>query len=87
MTQLTLRGFDEELERRVRRLAARERISLNKAALKLMRQGAGLSNSAKVGKAIGTQLDDFIGSWDREQWRELEEATAVFERIDEEQWQ
>ena len=36
--QLSLRGFDEELERRIRQLARREKISLNKAALMLMRR-------------------------------------------------
>ncbi len=44
MTQLTLRGLDPELEKRLRELAARDQLSLNKAALKLMRRGAGLES-------------------------------------------
>ena len=38
MQQLSLRGFDKELERRIRQLARTEGISLNKAALKLFRK-------------------------------------------------
>ena len=43
MHQLTVHGFDDELSAAVRRLAKREGISLNQAALKLLRKGAGLS--------------------------------------------
>lgn len=42
MKQLTVRGFDDELTRRIRQLASRKGISLNRAALRLLRRGAGL---------------------------------------------
>ena len=61
MTQLTLRGFDPELEKRLRELAARDNSSLNKAALKLMRRGAGLEAIASPGPGIGSQLRQFAG--------------------------
>ena len=41
MNQLTVRGFDDELSAAVIRLAKREGISLNQAALKLLRKGRG----------------------------------------------
>ena len=41
MKQLTIRGFDEDLERAIRQLARRDGISLNRAALKLLRRGRG----------------------------------------------
>jgi hypothetical protein len=53
--QLSLRGFDKELARRIRELARRERVSLNKAALLFMRRGAGL--------VVSDALDGFIGRW------------------------
>ena len=59
MTQLTLRGFDPELERALRRLAREEGISLNQAALKLLRKGAGVKRSAQ---AIGAAVDPFVGA-------------------------
>ncbi|WP_232210364.1 hypothetical protein [Nitrococcus mobilis] len=45
MNQLTFRGLDKELERRIRQLAEQEHISMNKAALKLMRRGSGLDRA------------------------------------------
>ena len=44
MNQLTVRGFDDELAERIRRLAKRDGTSLNQAALKLLRKGAGLAD-------------------------------------------
>ena len=41
MSQLTVRGFDDELSAAVRRLAKCDGISLNQAVLKLIRKGAG----------------------------------------------
>ncbi len=87
MTQLTVRGFDKHLAHRIRQLAHRENISLNKAALKLMRRGAGLHEDASRINAIGDRLDGFIGSWDKAQTDEFEREISVFETIDAEQWQ
>lgn len=61
MTQLTLRGFDPALENCLRELAARDNSSLNKAALKLMRRGAGLEAAASSSLGIGNQLRQFAG--------------------------
>ena len=66
MKQLTIRGLDERLERRLRELAAEQRISLNRAALALMRRGAGLSNRRGSTDAVGSALDKFIGVWSDE---------------------
>lgn len=62
MKQITIRGFDDELGAFVRHLAKREEISLNKAALKLLRRGAGLENHPPEENAVGTSLDHLIGS-------------------------
>ena len=42
MNQLTVRGFDKGLERRLRQVARDRGVSLNRAALILLREGAGL---------------------------------------------
>lgn len=84
-TQLTVRGFDEELERRLRQLAAERDISLNQAALTLMRKGAGL-DAAGGPDLIGNSLDHLMGIWTDEQAAELREATQDFDRIDEDLW-
>ncbi len=83
MTQLTLRGFDRELEARLNRLARERGLSLNKAALLLMRRGAGLTEEGAEVRTVGDSLDEFIGSWKPEQEREVLTAVEAFEQIDE----
>lgn len=85
MNQLTLRGFDAELERRIRRLAESERISLNKAALRLLQRGAGMEPMPQRNR-IGDTLDDFLGDWTEEEARAFRLSQKPLEQIDEEQW-
>ncbi len=59
--QLTLRGFDEELKGRLEELARVHSISLNRAALLLMRRGAGLAGLSGTG--AGTGAGSAAGSW------------------------
>ncbi len=86
MNQLTVRGFDDELSARLRRLAAREGISLNQAALKLLRKGAGLTDSKENPNAIGDSLDDLFGTWSQEEADRFDAALEVFEKVDESMW-
>lgn len=86
MRQLTIRGFDLELEQKIRNLARREGISMNKAALRLLRKGADLSESAEGGR-IGTRLHKYAGTMSDEEARELLESIADTEGIDPEIWQ
>jgi hypothetical protein len=78
MDQLSLRGFDKELARRIRELARREHVSLNKAALLLMRRGAGLVDPAPSQATVGDALDAFIGRWSRADEERLLESIAPF---------
>lgn len=89
MKQLTLRGFDARLEECLRELARERQISLNRAALLLMRRGAGLAGRsalAATAGTVGTALDSFIGVWSAEQEAELLEAIEPLEQIDPELW-
>ena len=85
LKQLTLRGFDADLERLLRLEARNAGVSLNQAALRLLRRGAGLGD-ASGSAAVGDALDRFIGTWSASEERELLEAVAVFDRVDEEFW-
>jgi hypothetical protein len=82
LQQLTLRGFDEELEKAIRRLAADERMSLNRAAMMLLRKGAGLGQLSKIGHS----LDKYFGTWTEEEFREFQESQKFFDVIDEDLW-
>ena len=86
MNQLTVRGFDDELSERIRRLAKRDGTSLNQAALKLLRKGAGLADPAQKADTVGASLDHLIGSWSDDEAAELDTALDEFETIDESAW-
>lgn len=86
MRQLSLRGFGKELEKRIRDLAQKEKISLNKAALKLMRRGAGTAESSEGAANVGDALDSFIGRWTEQDERRLLDSIAPCEAVDPALW-
>ena len=86
MNQLTVRGLDDEISDHLRHLASREGISLNKAAVKLLRKGAGLTDDAGDERTIGSSLDFFIGSCTKAEADELAAALEEFHTIDESMW-
>ena len=87
MNQLTVRGFDDELNAILHHLAKQEDISLNQAALRLLRKGAGLTDADQGNpNAIGTALDDLFGLWSRDEAESFDAALDVFETVDEEAW-
>ena len=86
MNQLTVRGFDDELTEHIRRLAKRDGISLNQAALKLLRKGAGLADPLRRADTVGSSLDHLIGTWTADEAAEVDEALEELEIIDEAAW-
>lgn len=82
MTQLTLRGFDSELEKRLRDLARRNATSLNKAALQLMRRGAGLEPGFKSARPIGDALGRFAGRMSAGDAKATDKAVAEMRKSD-----
>ena len=86
MKQLTVRGFGDELSEAIRRLANRDGTSLNRAAVKLMRRGAGLEDG-QGSDTVGSSLDHLIGTWSRAEADEMERALRHFETIDEAVWE
>ena len=86
MNQLSIRGFDKELERRIREVAKKRHLSLNKAAILLLRRGAGLDEAHQSTGIVGDSLNEHIGSWTTADEAELLANTEAFERIDEGLW-
>lgn len=87
MTQLTIRGFDPLLEKQLRKIAKENHWSLNKAALYLMRRGAGIAKNGAITNAIGDGLDRFCGLWNADEADRFDESIKTFERIDSDLWQ
>lgn len=86
MKQLTIRGFDPRLERKIRQLARAEGISLNKAVLRLLRKGAGLVEEGPGEDTVGDSLDHLIGTWTPAETAEFEDALGDLSEIDESLW-
>lgn len=86
MNQLTIRGFDDELASRIRKLASREGISLNRAVLRLLRRGAGLGEHNDDADVVGGALDHLIGTWTAEEAAEMDRALEDLSHIDEAMW-
>ena len=84
---LTIRGLDTETEARLRELARHRGISLNKAAILLMRKGAGIRLDQAGPEVVGHALDAFIGSWTHEEEAEVLQAVNDLNTLDETLWQ
>ncbi len=86
LKQLTVRGFDGDVELAIRRLARSEAISLNEAVLRLLRKGAGIRTSGVKRDCVGDSLDHLAGTWSAEEAHEFDAATSSLEQIDAELW-
>ena len=84
MKQLTLRGFSPELKRALAETARQRGTSLNKAALYLMRRGAGLRDPGEDAPTIGGALDRYAGTWSTDEVRRVDEAVRKLDRVEDE---
>ena len=84
--QLTVRGFDAELERVLRETARRRGVSLNRAALELMRRGSDLPEGGPDAGCVGSSLDHLIGTISDDEADRVLEVVASCNRVDEELW-
>lgn len=87
MNQLTVRGFDDDLAKRIRQLADDEGISLNRAVLRLLRRGAGLESGKAGTDTVGSSLDHLIGTWTHEEALEMDRALGDLSHIDRGMWE
>ena len=78
MKKIELSGFEDDLVKALRRVAEREQISMEQAAVKLLRKGAGLEVAKKPAGKIGNSLDHFIGTWSEEEAAELQAALREY---------
>jgi len=84
--QLTVRGLDPRVMAEIQRVARAKGISLNKAALSVLRRGAGLEEPVANERLIGSALDRFVGTWTASQAREFSRGMRSLEQVDEDFW-
>lgn len=85
MTQLTVRGFDKALARRIREVAKARGLSLNQAAVLLLRQGAGLA-PAEAAARVGDSMKALVGAWSREEEAQFRRSLRPLEEVDPAFW-
>lgn len=85
MRQLIIRGIDSDLSLVLEDLAHRDGISLNEAALKLLRKSAGLADAPPTDTSAS--LGRFVGAMTVEDAEAVNAAVEeAFETIDESKW-
>lgn len=82
MTQITLRGIDPEIERKIRRMAKESGKSLNRVVLDIIDQHAEFNKKDKGENS----LKKLAGGWSEEDAQTFLEAIRSCEQIDEEMW-
>ena len=80
-----MRGFDKALARRIRQEAKARGLSLNQAAVLLLRQGAGLA-PAERSKRVGDSMKELIGAWSEAEEAEFRRAIRPLEEVDPAFW-
>ncbi len=83
--QLTLRDIDPRVLDEIERVARVEGLSLNKAAGKILKAGAGVRDATES-RCIGAAVDRFVGSVTAEGARNLSKSLRALEQIDDEFW-
>ncbi len=83
MSQITLRGLPEPLEREIRRQARRRGSSLSKAIIELLERAVGFNHPSPKKR----DLSSLAGTWDEAAFSEFEKAVSAFGEIEPEIWQ
>ena len=86
MSQLTIRGVDDNLQQRLKHEAARHKQSINRYVLSLLHQAAGIRGAAQVEQEEFHDLDRLAGTWTEQESAEFEAQLAAQRSIDEELW-
>ncbi len=84
MSQITLRGIDNETEKKIRREAKRKGKSLNKIILEMISQRGGQKKEKE--ELPANSLRKLAGGWSRKEADKFLESIKSCEQIDEVMW-
>ena len=84
MTTMTLRGIDERIAAALKEKARKEGTSVNAFVLRVLKESLGIEKKKRG--VVYDDLDHLAGTWSKKDAAEFEQATAVFEKVDEEMW-
>jgi len=84
MSQITLRGIDNETEKKIRREAKKKGKSLNKIILEMIGQRGGQKKAKE--ELPANSLRKLAGGWSRKEADKFLESIKSCEQIDEVMW-
>lgn len=84
MTTMTLRGIDDTISSALKERARREDTSVNTVMIKILKESLGIDKKKRT--AVYNDLDNLAGTWSEQDSAEFLQATAVFEKVDEDMW-
>lgn len=84
MSALTVRNLPPAVAKAVKEKARRERLSLNKAVVRLLEEATGSDKQQR--KVLHHDLDKFFGIWTKREADAFDEALREQREIDPEQW-
>ncbi len=84
MAQITLRGIDPEIEKKIRRMARQTGKSLNRIILDMIYQYKGFMKRGK--RPPADSLRKLAGGWSEQEASEFMESIKSCEQIDEDMW-
>ena len=83
MNAITVRNLPPAVAKAVREKAKKEKLSLNKAVVKLLEEATG---AVPKGRAIHHDLDHLAGRWSEEEYQQFMAALREQRQIDPEMW-
>ena len=84
MNAITVRNLPPAVARAVKERARKEKLSLNKAIVRLLEEATGAGKAKK--RVVHHDLDKFFGTWTKEEADAFDEALREQRQIDPEMW-
>ena len=84
MNAITVRNLPPEVAKAVKEKARKEKLSLNKAIVRLLEEATGVEKGKK--KVVHHDLDRFFGTWTKQEADAFDEAMRAHRQIDPEMW-
>jgi hypothetical protein len=81
---ITVRHLPPAVAKAVKEKAKKERLSLNKAIIRLLEEATGVESTRK--KTLHHDLDHLAGTWSDAEYRQFMEALREQRQIDPEMW-
>ena len=85
MKAITIRGVDSEMSAKLKKVAVKEKKSVNQLVLELLKQNMGMEKKKRYTK-IHDDLDELFGSWSDTEFEQIQGSIDKQRKIDPELW-